>query len=211
MNGSMVLGVIDIVILVLLLLFIWGGIRSGFLREVFGVASVLGAGTIAYFLAALASRVLNEQFELGNLIYTFIQTPLVDAINFDLSGFSLSLFGLDAEVLAVDITNIALFTMGLATVFFIALISLLLAFAQLIKLTKQVFLVRFIDQTLGLAIGLVRFTIVVAVLMTFATLLAIELPAVESFLSADLSLGTSDFSIGKSIYNLIVDLVTPFL
>jgi uncharacterized membrane protein required for colicin V production len=205
-------GIIDITILVLLVLFLLGGLRSGFLREVYGITSILGAGAIAYFLAGVAGNVLISQFGFDTLIYDAVSEPLLSLFTQELvQGITLNSLGLDAEVIAFGVTYASLITMGYVAVFFVAVISLLLMFAQLIRLTRQLFLVGLVDKLLGLVVGLVRAVIVVAVIMLFVSTLSLVVPAIETFITADLSLESDNFSIGKFLYDLIIDLISPYL
>jgi uncharacterized membrane protein required for colicin V production len=205
-------GIIDITILVLLVLFLLGGLRSGFLREVYGITSILGAGAIAYFLAGVVGNVLISQFGLDTLIYDAVSEPLLSLFTQDLvQGITLNSLGLDAEVIAFGVTYASLITMGYVAVFFVAVISLLLMFAQLIRLTRQLFLVGLVDKLLGLVVGLVRAVIVVAVIMLFVSTLSLVVPAIETFITTDLSLESDNFSIGKFLYDLIIDLISPYL
>jgi uncharacterized membrane protein required for colicin V production len=84
-------------------------------------------------------------------------------------------------------------------------------FAQLIRLTRQLFLVGLVDKLLGLVVGLVRAVIVVAVIMLFVSTLSLVVPAIETFITTDLSLESDNFSIGKFLYDLIIDLISPYL
>jgi uncharacterized membrane protein required for colicin V production len=205
-------GIIDITILVLLVLFLLGGLRSGFLREVYGITSILGAGAIAYFLAGVAGNVLISQFGFDTLIYDAVSEPLLSLFTQELvQGITLNSLGLDAEVIAFGVTYASLITMGYVAVFFVAVISLLLMFAQLIRLTRQLFLVGLVDKLLGLVVGLVRAVIVVAVIMLFVSTLSLVVPAIETFITTDLSLESDNFSIGKFLYDLIIDLISPYL
>jgi uncharacterized membrane protein required for colicin V production len=205
-------GIIDITILVLLVLFLLGGLRSGFLREVYGITSILGAGAIAYFLAGVAGNVLISQFGFDALIYDAVSEPLLSLFTQELvQGITLNSLGLDAEVIAFGVTYASLITMGYVAVFFVAVISLLLMFAQLIRLTRQLFLVGLVDKLLGLVVGLVRAVIVVAVIMLFVSTLSLVVPAIETFITTDLSLESDNFSIGKFLYDLIIDLISPYL
>jgi uncharacterized membrane protein required for colicin V production len=205
-------GIIDITILVLLVLFLLGGLRSGFLREVYGITSILGAGAIAYFLAGVAGNVLISQFGFDTLIYDAVSEPLLSLFTQELvQGITLNSLGLDAEVIAFGVTYASLITMGYVAVFFVAVISLLLMFAQLIRLTRQLFLVGLVDKLLGLVVGLVRAVIVVAVIMLFVSTLSLVVPDIETFITTDLSLESDNFSIGKFLYDLIIDLISPYL
>jgi hypothetical protein len=88
---------------------------------------------------------------------------------------------------------------------------MLIVFSQLVSLTKSVKFVKFIDQVLGIFLGLGRAALVIAVFFAISIPLTLVVPAVNEFFTSDLALETEAFSIGKYIFEFALGLIDNIL
>ena len=234
-------GIIDIVILVLVVLFGIGGFRHGFFKEVVGIAALLGAVVLAYLLADLAKQTAINSFQLdvslfttlrevfsGNAVYDqVIDGSQPDALTLLTTG--LTQIGLPAlfasplasiliefngsigDALATASTNLLLTIGSYLVTFLVAWILLIILGKQFVKLSKQNPIFKFIDSVLGFVLGLGRAAVLILIAFSIGIALTFVIPEINAFLVSDLALESESFSVGKFIYENIVSIFETLL
>ncbi len=230
-------GIIDISLIVLSLLFAISGFKNGFLKEVVGLGSFIGAIILAYVLANWVEDILvttplytllftnlNDSIFTGNALYdTVIDSSQPGALGYLTDG--LTQIGLPG-FLATPLANILITfngTLGeaLATAsayFVILIISYLGTFSwtwlllvivgsQLVKLSKDVKAIKFVDSLLGVGLGLGRAAVLVAIALLIVIPLTFVVPSINDFITSDLALNEDVFSLGKFIYTFVLEIV----
>jgi hypothetical protein len=78
---------------------------------------------------------------------------------------------------------------------------------QLVKLSKDVKAIKFVDSLLGVGLGLGRAALVLAIVLIIVIPLSLVVPGINNFITSDLALNEDVFSIGKFVYTFVVDLL----
>ena len=234
-------GIIDIVILVLVILFGIGGFRHGFFKEVVGIAALLGAVVLAYLLADLAKQTAINSFQLdvslfttlrevfsGNAVYdqvidgsqpnalTLLTTGLTQIglpalFASPLASILIEFNGTIGDALATASTNLLLTIASYLLTFLVAWILLLIIGKQFVKLSKQNPIFKFIDSILGFVLGLGRAAVLILIAFSIGIALTFVVPEINAFLVSDLALESESFSVGKFIYENIVSIFETLL
>ena len=234
-------GIIDIVILVLVILFGIGGFRHGFFKEVVGIAALLGAVVLAYLLADLAKQTAINSFQLdvslfttlrevfsGNAVYdqvidgsqpnalTLLTTGLTQIglpalFASPLASILIEFNGTIGDALATASTNLLLTIASYLLTFLVAWILLLILGKQFVKLSKQNPIFKFIDSVLGFVLGLGRAAVLILIAFSIGIALTFVVPEINAFLVSDLALESESFSVGKFIYENIVSIFETLL
>ena len=234
-------GIIDIVIFVLVVLFGVGGFRHGFFKEVVGIVALLGAVVLAYLLADLAKQTAINSFQVdvslftilrevfsGNAVYEqVIDGSQPDALTLLTTG--LTQIGLPAlfasplasiliefngsigDALATASTNLLLTIGSYLVTFLVAWILLIILGKQFVKLSKQNPIFKFIDSLLGIVLGLGRAAVLILIAFSIGIALSFVVPEINAFLVSDLALESESFSVGKFIYENIVSIFETLL
>ena len=235
------IGIIDVSLIVLSLLFAISGFKNGFVKEVLGIASFVGAIGIAYLLANWVEDIL-----VTTPLYTFLFTNLKDSIftgstlydtvidNSQPGALGLLTDGLTQiglpGFLASPLANILITVNGtlgnalatLSAYFIILILSYVVPFlvawlllaiigGLLVKLFSRVDSLQFIDSVLGVGLGLARASILIAIAFVLVIPITFVVPSVNAFITNDLALNENVFSIGKFIYTYIIELIGSFI
>jgi uncharacterized membrane protein required for colicin V production len=234
-------GMIDVGLIVLSLLFAISGFKNGFLKEVVGIGAFIGAIILAYFLATWVEDVLvttqfytllftnlKDSIFTGNALYEtmidssqpgalgyltdgltqiglpgFLATPLADIlINFN---------GTLGDALATASAYFIILIISYLGTFLIAWMLLAIVGSQLVKLSTDVKVFKFLDSLLGVGLGLVRAAVLVAIALLIVIPLTFVVPSINTFITNDLALNEDVFSIGKFIYTFVLDLISSFV
>ena len=234
-------GTIDISIIVLSLLFAISGFKNGFVKEILGIVSFVGAIAIAYFLANWVEDILvttplytflfnnlrgsiftgnslydvvidnSQSGTLGGLIDGLTQIGLPGFLASPLADILITFNGTVGDALATTLAYFLILILSYVAPFLIAWLLLAIMGSILVKLFSRVRSLQFIDSLLGVFLGLAR----AAVLVTLAIIVVIPVtfvvPSVDAFITTDLALNQPVFSIGNYIYTLILSLIQSFL
>jgi uncharacterized membrane protein required for colicin V production len=234
-------GMIDVGLIVLSLLFAISGFKNGFLKEVVGIGAFIGAIVLAYFLAKWVEDVLvttqfytllftnlKDSIFTGNALYEtmidssqpgalgyltdgltqiglpgFLATPLADIlINFN---------GTLGDALATASAYFIILIISYLGTFVIAWMLLAIVGSQLVKLSTDVKVFKFLDSLLGVGLGLVRAAVLVAIALLIVIPITFVVPSINTFITNDLALNEDVFSIGKFIYTFVLDLIGSFI
>jgi uncharacterized membrane protein required for colicin V production len=95
--------------------------------------------------------------------------------------------------------------------FLIACLLLAIVSSLLVKLSKDVRAIKFVDSLLGIVLGLGRAALLVGALLVIVIPLTYVVPAIDDFITSDLALNEDVFSIGKYIYTLILGFIESFI
>ena len=194
--GGFHFGTIDVGIIVLSLLFAISGFRNGFVKEILGIASFVGAIMIAYFLANWVEDILvttplytflftnlkNSVFT-GNALYDVVidnsqpgalggltdgltQIGLPSFLASPLANILVTFSGTLGDALATASSYFIILILSYVAPFLIAWLLLAVISNLLVKLFSRVDSLQFIDSVLGIFLGLAR----AAVLVTLATI-----------------------------------------
>lgn len=234
-------GMIDVGLIVLSLLFAISGFKNGFLKEVVGIGAFIGAIILAYFLATWVEDVLvttqfytllftnlKDSIFTGNALYEtmidssqpgalgyltdgltqiglpgFLATPLADIlINFN---------GTLGDALATASAYFIILIINYVGTFLIAWMLLAIVGSQLVKLSTDVKVFKFLDSLLGVGLGLARAAVLVAIALLIVIPLTFVVPSINTFITNDLALNDDVFSIGKFIYTFVLNLIGSFI
>jgi uncharacterized membrane protein required for colicin V production len=234
-------GMIDVGLIVLSLLFAISGFKNGFLKEVVGIGAFIGAIVLAYFLATWVEDVLvttqfytllftnlKDSIFTGNALYEtmidssqpgalgyltdgltqiglpgFLATPLADIlINFN---------GTLGDALATASAYLIILIISYLGTFLIAWMLLAIVGSQLVKLSTDVKVFKFLDSLLGVGLGLARAAVLVAIALLIVIPITFVVPSINTFITNDLALNEDVFSIGKFIYTFVLDLIGSFI
>jgi uncharacterized membrane protein required for colicin V production len=235
------IGIIDIIILVLMVLFGIGGFRHGFFKEVVGIAALIGAAVLSFLLADLAKETAIQSFQLdvtlftsirdifsGNAVYDqLIDGSQPDALTLLTSGLTqiglpalfasplasilIEFNGTIGDALATASTNLVLTIGSYLLTFLLSWILLLVLGKQFVKLSKQNPIFKFIDSILGLVLGLGRAALLIVIAFSIGIALSFVLPEINEFFVTDLALDSESFSVGKFVYETIVSIFGTLL
>jgi uncharacterized membrane protein required for colicin V production len=241
MFESIHFGIIDISIIVIALLFAISGFKNGLFKELKGIAAFAAAIVLTYLLADFARELIAEsslQITIYDFLFdgifssnasytTMIDASIPNALNLlttELTGLGLPGFiagpladtlitfqGTIGNALATVSTHLIVLIASYAVTFLIFWILMLIVFSQLVSLTKSVKFIKFIDQVLGIFLGLARAALVLAVFFAISIPLTLVVPAVNEFFTSDLALETEAFSIGKYIFEFALGLIDNIL
>jgi uncharacterized membrane protein required for colicin V production len=234
-------GTIDISIIVLSLLFAITGFKNGFVKEILGIASFVGAIAIAYLLANWVEDILvttplytflfnnlrgsiftgnslydividnSQSGALGGLTDGLTQIGLPGFLASPLADILITFNGTVGDALATASAYFLILILSYVAPFLIAWLLLAIMGSILVKLFSNVDSLQFIDSLLGVFLGLAR----AAVLVTLAFIIVIPVmrvvPMVDTFMTNDLALNEPVFSIGNFIYTFILSLIQSFL
>ena len=234
-------GVIDISVVVLGLLFSISGFKNGFFKELKGIIAFVGAIVLTIFLADFVKNIITDSplqltiYEFffngmfsGNATYAtaidaslpnalaLLQDGLVDlGIPSFLAGTLASTLivfdGTIGAALATVVTNLVVLIASYLMTFLALWLLLSLILGQIVGLTKTIKIIRFFDSILGIFLGFGRAALIIAVFFIIAIPLSIAVPAVNEFMSQDLSLDTEKFSIGKYIFEFALGIFDNIL
>ena len=237
MFESIHFGIIDISIIVIAILFAISGFKNGLFKELKGIAAFGAAIVLTYLLADFARTIIAEsslQVSIYDFLFDGIfssnpsYTTMIDAsipnalslLTTELTGLGLPGFiagpladtlitfeGTIGNALATVSTHLIVLIASYAVTFLIFWILMLIVFSQLVSLTKSVKFIKFIDQVLGIFLGLGRAALVIAVFFAISIPLTLVVPAVNEFFTSDLALETEAFSIGKYIFEFALGLI----
>jgi uncharacterized membrane protein required for colicin V production len=241
MFESIHFGIIDISIIVIALLFAISGFKNGLFKELKGIAAFAAAIVLTYLLADFARELIADsslQITIYDFLFdgifssnasytTMIDASIPNALNLlttELTGLGLPGFiagpladtlitfqGTIGNALATVSTHLIVLIASYAVTFLIFWILMLIVFSQLVSLTKSVKFIKFIDQVLGIFLGLARAALVLAVFFAISIPLTLVVPAVNEFFTSDLALETEAFSIGKYIFEFALGLIDNIL
>lgn len=241
MLESIHFGIIDIVIVVIGLLFAISGFKNGLFKELKGIAAFILAAVLTYFLAELTRSIVAEStiqttiydflfngvFSSNSAYTTVIDDSIPNALalltteltSLGLPGFiagplanTLIVFdGSIGAALATVSTHLVVLIVSYVVTFLVFWVLMLIVFGQLVSLTKTVKFIRFIDQFLGIFLGLARAALVIAIFFAISIPLTLVVPAVNDFFTTDLALETEAFSIGKYIFEFALGLIDNIL
>ena len=235
------IGIIDIGLVIIILLFAISGFKNGFLKEFVNIGTIVGGIILTLLLAnwveeVLISTTLNTilfdtlkgSVFTGNAVYeTIIDNTLPDALalltseltQLGLPGFlatrladNLIVFnGPIGDGLATLSTNFIMFIISYLGTFLIACLLLAIVSSLLVKLSKDVRAIKFVDSLLGIVLGLGRAALLVGALLVIVIPLTYVVPAIDDFITSDLALNEDVFSIGKYIYTLMLGFIESFI
>jgi uncharacterized membrane protein required for colicin V production len=234
-------GMIDVGLIVLSLLFAISGFKNGFLKEVVGIGAFIGAIVLAYFLATRVEDVLvttqvytllftnlKDSIFIGNALYdTMIDSSQPGALGYLTDGLTqIGLPGFLAAPLADSLINfngtlgdalstasayLIILIISYVGTFLIAWLLLAIVGSQLVKLSTDVKVFKFLDSLLGVGLGLARATVLVTIALLIVIPLTFVVPSINTFITNDLALNDDVFSIGKFIYTFVLDLIGSFI
>lgn len=239
--GGFHFGIIDIGLLVLSLLFAISGFRNGFVKEILGIASFVGAIVIAYLLANWVEDVLvttplypflftnfkNSLFT-GNAFYDVVidntqpgaldfltdgltQVGLPGFLASPLANILITFNGTVGDSLAAASAFLIILILSYVVPFLIAWLLLAIISRLLVKLFSRVDSLQLIDSLLGVFLGLGRAAILVTLAAVVVIPVTFVVPSVNAFITSDLALNENVFSIGKFIYTFILNLIASLI
>lgn len=230
-------GIIDISLIVLSLLFAISGFKNGFLKEVVGLGSFIGAIILAYVLANWVEDILvttplytllftnlNNSIFTGNALYdTVIDSSQPGALGYLTDGLTqiglpvflasplaeilITFNGTLGEALATASAYFVILIISYLGTFLIAWLLLAIVGSQLVKLSKDVKAIKFVDSLLGVGLGLGRAAVLVAIALLIVIPLTFVVPGINDFMTSDLALNEDVFSLGKFIYTFVLEIV----
>jgi uncharacterized membrane protein required for colicin V production len=239
--GGFHFGIIDISLLVLSLLFAISGFRNGFVKEILGIASFVGAIVIAYLLANWVEDVLvttplypflftnlqnsvfsgNALFDvvidnsqpgaLGGLTDGLTQIGLPGFLASPLANILVTFNGTLGDALATTSAYFIILILSYVVPFLIAWLLLAIISKLLVKLFSRVDSLQFIDSLLGVFLGLGRAAILVTLAIIVVIPVTFVVPSVNAFITSDLALNENVFSIGKFMYTFILSLLASLI
>jgi len=239
--GGFHFGIIDIGLLVLSLLFAISGFRNGFVKEILGIASFVGAIVIAYLLANWVEDVLvttplypflftnlqNSVFS-GNALYDVVidnsqpgalggltdgltQIGLPGFLASPLANILVTFNGTLGDALATTSAYFIILILSYVVPFLIAWLLLAIISKLLVKLFSRVDSLQLIDSLLGVFLGLGRAAILVTLAIIVVIPVTFVVPSVNAFITSDLALDENVFSIGKFMYTFILSLLASLI
>lgn len=230
-------GIIDISLIVLSLLFAISGFKNGFLKEVVGLGSFIGAIILAYVLANWVEDILvttplytllftnlNDSIFTGNALYdTVIDSSQPGALGYLTDGLTqiglpgflasplaeilITFNGTLGEALATASAYFVILIISYLGTFLIAWLLLAIVGSQLAKLSKDVKAIKFVDSLLGVGLGLGRAAVLVAIALLIVIPLTFVVPGINDFMTSDLALNEDVFSLGKFIYTFVLEIL----
>ena len=230
-------GIIDISLIVLSLLFAISGFKNGFLKEVVGLGSFIGAIILAYVLANWVEDILvttplytllftnlNDSIFTGNALYdTVIDSSQPGALGYLTDGLTqiglpvflasplaeilITFNGTLGEALATASAYFVILIISYLGTFLIAWLLLAIVGSQLVKLSKDVKAIKFVDSLLGVGLGLGRAAVLVAIALLIVIPLTFVVPGINDFMTSDLALNEDVFSLGKFIYTFVLEIL----
>jgi uncharacterized membrane protein required for colicin V production len=234
-------GIIDISIILLGILFSISGFKNGFFKELKGIIAFIGAIVLTYFLADFVKSIITDS-PVQLMIYDFffdgifssnatystviddslpnaltlLQEGLVDlgVPSFLAGTLASTLIVFDGTIgaaLATVTTNIIVLIASYLVTFLVLWILMSLILGQIVSLTKTIKFIRFFDSMLGIFLGLGRAALIIAVFFIIAIPLSITIGSVNDFLTQDLSLDTEKISIGKYIFEFALGIFDNIL
>lgn len=239
--GGFHLGIIDAVMIVLALLFGVSGFKNGFFKEIVGVGAFIGAVILSYLLASWVEGILiqtpiypllfdtlrSSVFTGMGLYETIIDSTQPGALEFltdgltqiglpgflasPLAGLLITFNGTLGDALATSSAYFIILILSYLGTFLVGWLLLFIIGSQLVKLTKDVKAFKFIDSILGFGLGLGRAVVVIGIALLIAIPLTFVVPEVNTFITQDLALGETAFSIGKTIYEFALNLISGFI
>ena len=239
--GGFHFGIIDISLLVLSLLFAISGFRNGFVKEILGIASFVGAIVIAYLLANWVEDVLvttplypflftnlqnsvfsgNALFDvvidnsqpgaLGGLTDGLTQIGLPGFLASPLANILVTFNGTLGDALATTSAYFIILILSYVVPFLIAWLLLAIISKLLVKLFSRVDSLQLIDSLLGVFLGLGRAAILVTLAVVVVIPVTFVVPSVNAFITSDLALNENVFSIGKFMYTFILSLLASLI
>jgi len=231
------IGIIDVVLLVMTLLFAISGFKNGFFKEVVGIGAFVGAIVLAFLLANWVEGLLlttplptllldtfNDSVFSGNAVYeTIIDNTQPDALTLLTEGLTqlgipvflatpladnlITFNGTVGDALAILLTDFVILIISYLGTFLISWLLLAIIGGQLVKLSKDVKAIKFVDSLLGVGLGLGRAALVLAIVLIIVIPLSLVVPGINNFITSDLALNEDVFSIGKFVYTFVVDLL----
>jgi hypothetical protein len=239
--GGFHFGIIDIGLLVLSLLFAISGFKNGFVKEILGIASFVGAIVIAYLLANWVEDVLvttplypflftnlqNSVFS-GNALYDVVidnsqpgalggltdgltQIGLPGFLASPLANILVTFNGTLGDALATTSAYFIILILSYVVPFLIAWLLLAIISKLLVKLFSRVDSLQLIDSLLGVFLGLGRAAILVTLAIIVIIPVTFVVPSVNTFITNDLALNEPVFSIGKFMYTFILSLLASLI
>lgn len=235
------IGIIDVVLVIICLLFAISGFKNGFLKEIVGIGTFIGAIILAILLANWVDGLLvttplptllldtfKDSVFTGNELYeTVIDNTQPEALGFITDGLtqlgipvflatpladSLITFNTTiGEALATILVDWVMLVISYLGTFLFAWLLLAIIGGQLVKLSKDVKAIKFVDSLLGIGLGLGRAALLVGVVLIIAIPLSLVVPGINDFITSDLALNEDVFSIGKFVYTFVVDLLGSFI
>jgi uncharacterized membrane protein required for colicin V production len=235
------IGIIDVVLVVMSLLFAISGFKNGFLKEIVGIGTFIGAIILAFLLANWVEGLLEttplptllldtfkDSVFTGNELYeTVIDNTQPEALAFITDGLtqlgipvflatpladSLITFNTTiGEALATISSDLIMLVISYLGTFLIAWLLLAIIGGQLVKLSKDVKAIKLLDSLLGIGLGLGRSALLVSVVLIIVIPLTVVVPSINDFITSDLALNEDVFSLGKYIYTLVLNLIGTFI
>ena len=238
--GTFHVGVIDLVIVIVGLLFAIGGFKNGFFKEVVGIGAFVGALVLAYLLAGMVEAALINTpvypflfsnlrgLFSGNAVYDVVidssqagaleyltdgltQIGLPGFLASPLASLLITFNGTVGDALATAASYFVILIGSYVLTFLVGWILILILGKQLVKLTDNVKLFKFFDAILGAGLGLVRAALVVGIMFLIAVPVSFVVPEVNEYINQDLALATDTFSIGRFLYESILGVIGTFL
>jgi len=240
MNILNLFGIIDVAIVIVVIIFLVIGWKSGFLLKVVEMASgifgLLGSIILARPFANILDGWVGETISgkvteyLLSRADLFSQTLNPENVRSAFDGMSLPTFMVDWIVESIDfnqvtlsivqaveplITQLALLVIAFITLFFGSMIVFFFL-KILAKLITSIPIIKQIDKILGLLFGFVKIAAIIYIL-SFVLALLITIPAINDaigpFLAEDMQLGTEQFRLSKWLYdnNILKQLIDFFI
>ena len=114
-----------------------------------------------------------------------------------------------AAALATSVTDLSMTIISYLATFLIAWILLLIVLKQLVHLTKSIGFFKFFDSILGVGLGLIRAALILGIVLLITIPLSFVVPSIQTFINQDLDLlNPETFSIGKFIYQLVINFIS---
>ncbi|MGD9908967.1 MAG: CvpA family protein [Candidatus Izemoplasmatales bacterium] len=240
MNILNMFGIIDVAIVVVVIIFLVIGWKSGFLLKVVemtsGIFGLLGSIILARPFANILDGWIGETISGKVSEYLLSRTDLFgetlnpENVRAAFDGMSLPTFMVDWIVESIDfnqvtmsiiqaveplITSLALLVIAFITLFFGSMIVFFFL-KILAKLITSIPIIKQIDKIFGLLFGFVKVAAIIYILL-FILALLITIPgindAIGPFLAEDMQLGTDQFRLSKWLYdnNILKQLIDFFI
>lgn len=240
MNILNMFGIIDVAIVIVVIIFLVIGWKSGFLLKVVEMASgifgLLGSIILARPFANILDGWIGETISTKVSEYLMSRTDLFsetlnpENVRAAFDGMSLPTFMVDWIVESIDfnqvtmsiiqaveplITSLALLVIAFITLFFGSMI-IFFFLKILAKLITSIPVIKQIDKIFGLLFGFVKVAAIIYILL-FILALLITIPgindAIGPFLAEDMQLGTDQFRLSKWLYdnNILKQLIDFFI
>jgi uncharacterized membrane protein required for colicin V production len=229
------MNILDIGIVVISILFLWSGYRSGLLKTIFSLVSLFGALAAAYFLYPYFIQLLDvfslsEQINASLLANVFSGNSIFDVTLTDLNFLTSVEEGLTALsipsilidpllnfltefdqplglALAGALTTLAMVLLSFIAVYIIARLVISFLLSKIRNLVNSNKIVSSIDRLLGLLFGALKAAVLIGIVMLGFIGLSLINVEVNTWLASQLQLSEETFSIASVVYQLMINLL----